>query len=188
MWKLPNCSIGMDISNHGEEQLHTLKSGRSGMSLTLQASSAWSADIQKPMKQSRVNFNNWWHFLRKRLEPSRTFFFSQLVLQSSPCLLEHKVMHLFRCSSERHRSKGDSLRLCDRRCYSSSTVESKGGSPQTSTFVSSFLSLVHSSALDYKASRGGAFCQLQKETVSKNKIQLQLVLAPCKSCTAMYCN
>lgn len=75
LWKLPSCSIGMDISNPGEEQLPMQKSGRSGMSLTLQASSTWSADTWKPMKQSRVHLNTWWCFLRKLLEPSRTFSF-----------------------------------------------------------------------------------------------------------------
>lgn len=135
LWKLPSCSIGMDISNPGEEQLPMQKSGRSGMFLTLQASSTWSADTRKPTKQSRVHLNKWWCFLRKLLEPSRTFFFSQFVLQSHPCLLEHKVMHSLRCSSEMHRSKGGSCHLCDTRCYSSSTTENKGRSPQTSTFV-----------------------------------------------------
>lgn len=75
LWKLPSCSTGMDISSPGEEQLPMLKSGRSGMSLTLQASSTWSADTRKPMKQSRVHLNKWWCFLRKLLEPSRIFFF-----------------------------------------------------------------------------------------------------------------
>lgn len=165
LWKLPSCSIGTDISNHGEEQLHMLKSGRSGMSLTLQGSSAWSADTQKPMKQSRVNFCNWQHFLRKLLEPSRTFF-SRLVLQSSPCLLEH-----FRCSSEMCRSKGDSLHGCDRSSYSSNATESEGGSPQTSVLLVQFC-LLRVLLLYYKSSRGRSFCQLQKE---------------CKSCTVMYC-
>lgn len=109
----------------------------------------------------------------------------QLVLESGPCLLEHKVTHLFRCGSEMHRSKGDSLHLCDRKCYSSNTIESKGGSPLTSTLVSTFLSIARSSALYYKSSTGGSLCQLQKGTVSKNKLQLQLVLAPHRSCTAM---
>lgn len=137
LWRLPSCSIGMDISNPGEEQLPMQKSGRSGTSLTLQASSTWSADTRKPMKPSRVHLNKGWRFLRKPLEP-RTWFFSQLVWQSRPCLLEHKVMHFFRCSSEMHRSKEGSCHLCYTWCYSSSTTENKGRSPQTSTFVCHF--------------------------------------------------
>lgn len=96
-------------------------------------------------------------------------FFQQLVLQSCPCLLEHKVMHLFRCSSEMHRFKGGSCHLCDTRCYSSSTTANNG-----STFVNVICVLL---LLTTSRLAAGHFVNYRNK-VSKNKIQIQLVLAP----------
>lgn len=92
------------------------------------------------MKQSRVHISNWWHFLRKLLEPSRTvfFLFSQLVFQSSPFAFwstrwDTNSGAVLKCTAPKE------THLCDRRCYTISTIESKGKSPWTSTFISSFL-------------------------------------------------
>lgn len=135
LWKLPSCSIGMDISNPGEEQLPMQKSGRSGMSLTLQASSTWSADTWKPMKQSRVHLNTWWCFLRKLLEPSRTFSFQPTCITELTLPSGAQGDTLIQVQFWKAWSKGGSCHLCDTRCYSSNTTENKGRSPQTSTFV-----------------------------------------------------
>lgn len=115
MWKLPSCSIGTDISNHGEERLHMLRCGRSGMSLILQASSAWSEDILKPTKQSRVCFNNCRHFLRTFVEPSNVFFYSVCTTEQPlpPGAPGDALTQVQWCSSKLHSSKGDSLCLCD---------------------------------------------------------------------------
>lgn len=85
-------------------------------------------------------------------------------------------MHLFRCSSEMHRSKGGSCHLCDTRCYSSSTTENKGRSPQTSTFLFCHFSCVLL-LLTTSLPAGNNFVN-NRNKVSKNKIQIQLVLAP----------
>lgn len=96
-------------------------------------------------------------------------------------------MLLFRCSSEMHRSKGGSCHLCDTRCYSSSTTENKGRSPQTSTFLFCHFSCVL--LLLTTGLRAGDHFVNYRNKVSKNKIDTNSAGAcTSKSCTAMYCN
>lgn len=99
------------------------------------------------------------------MEPSNVFF-TRFVLQSSPCLLEHREMHLLRCSG--------AVPSCTVPKETHFACVTDGGAPagsewallHTSASVRAFLSVVHPSALYYESSWGNCFVsyeQFQKQ-------------------------
>lgn len=162
LWKLPSCSIGMDISNPGEEQLPMQKSGRSGMFLTLQASSTWSADTRKPTKQSRVHLNKWWCFLRKLLEPSRTFFLANLYYRAILAFWSTRwCTHsgaVLKCTGP----KEAHVTCVTQDATPAALQKTREDLHKRALLFMSFQ--LCSPALYYKSSSGGSFCQLQKQS------------------------
>lgn len=137
LWKLPSCSIGMDISNPGEEQLHILMFGRSGTFLILRASLTWFVDTQKLIRQSKMDFVDCLvFFLRKLLEPD-SFLSAVLYYICSPCHFRAQKKYSFRwnvqmswnaCFKRRHF-------LCDWGTYFNSCRKSREAPLWTSIFA-----------------------------------------------------